>query len=250
MRRRLPVGAACAVTLALALAGCGAGAEGERLTVFAASSLGGPFSGLGVRFAEEHPDVELTFSWAGSADLVAQVAAGAPADVLATADERTMADAVAAGVVSGEPVVLAQNTLTLITPDGNPAGVTGLDESLDGADLVVCAPQVPCGAATLELAERRGVTLAPVSEEGSVSDVRAKVATGQADAGVVYASDAALVADAVDVVPVPGAEDVVNRYPVAVVADSPSPDLAEAWVELVSGPEGRAAFRDAGFGLP
>lgn len=246
-RRGLVAGVAAT---ALGLAGCGGDDGGEQLTVFAASSLEIPFSELGREFAEQHPDVELRFSWAGSSDLVSQVLAGAPADVLATADERTMDDAVVAGVVAGEPTVVAENVLSLITPVGNPAGVTGLDDSLDGADLVVCAPQVPCGAATLELAERLGVTLTPVSESSQVTDVRAQVASGQADAGLVYASDAAVVGDDVDVIPVPGAEDVVNRYPVAVLADTGSRDLADAWVELVSGPQGQAAFRDAGFQLP
>ncbi|WP_413451381.1 molybdate ABC transporter substrate-binding protein [Georgenia phoenicis] len=246
-RRRL---VACAAALTLALTGCGGDDGGEQLTVFAASSLGIPFSELGREFAEQHPDVELRFSWAGSSDLVSQVLAGAPADVLATADERTMDDVVAAGLVAGEPTVVAENVLSLITPAGNPAGVTGLDDSLDGADLVVCAPQVPCGAATVELAERLGVTLTPVSELSQVTDVLAKVATGQADAGLVYASGAALGGDDVDVIPVPGAEDVVNRYPVAVLADAGSRELADAWMELVSGPQGQAAFRDAGFSLP
>ncbi|WP_324650508.1 molybdate ABC transporter substrate-binding protein [Georgenia sp. H159] len=250
MTRRL-VGS---LLLAVVVGGCGTGgdasADAGELTVFAAASLGEVYEQLAADFVEEHPGTEVSFSFAGSADLVAQVVAGAPADVLATADETTMADAVAAGAVKGNPEVVARNVLTLVTPRGNPAGVTGLDESLDGAALVVCAPQVPCGAATAVLAERLGVTLSPVSEEGSVTDVLGKVTSGQADAGVVYATDAARAGDAVDVVAVPGAEDVVNRYPVAVTTDGDSPGLARAWVEHLGSREGQQVLRVAGFGAP
>jgi len=246
--------AALALAATLALAACGGAEEdapaGGELTVFAAASLSTVYTDLAGLFAEQHPGAEVRFSFAGSSDLVAQLAAGAPADVLATADEQTMDRAVAEGVVEGEPTVVASNVLTLVTPAGNPAGVTGLDGSLDGAALVVCAPQVPCGAATATLADRLGLTLDPVSEEGSVTDVLGKVTTGQADAGLVYASDAAGAGDAVEVVPLDGAEEVVNRYPVAVAASAEEPELAAAWVELVRGEEAQQLFADAGFGAP
>src|SRR5690606_36758163 len=183
-----------------------------ELTVFAAASLHVVFADLAELFTEEHAGAEVTFSFAGSADLVAQLDAGAPADVLATADETTMAHAAAAGTLAGEPRVFAENGLTLVVPSGNPAGVTGLDGSLAGAALLVGAPQVPCGAATPALAERADVTLWPVSEEGSVTDVLGKVTSGQADAGLVYRTDAVTAGDAVEVVPVDGADAVVNRY--------------------------------------
>lgn len=241
-----------AVVVALGLAACAgpAPATAERLTVLAAASLHGVFTDLEEVFAERHPGVEVAFSFAGSSDLVAQVDAGAPADVLATADEATMARAVASGTVAGEPRVFAHNVLTLVVPSGNPAGVTGLDGSLDRADLVVCAPQVPCGAATAALAELHGVRLAPVSEEGSVTDVLGKVRSGQADAGLVYVTDAEAAGDAVETVAVARAQEVVNRYPVAVTADAAAPDLADAWVELLLGPEGRELLDDAGFSAP
>jgi len=257
--RRL--GATAAAVLTLALAACGGdGADGApagtdappsgELTVFAAASLHVVFADLAELFTEEHAGAEVTFSFAGSADLVAQLDAGAPADVLATADETTMAHAAAAGTLAGEPRVFAENGLTLVVPSGNPAGVTGLDGSLAGAALVVCAPQVPCGAATAALAERADVTLSPVSEEGSVTDVLGKVTSGQADAGLVYRTDAVTAGDAVEVVPVDGADAVVNRYPIAVTVEATDPALAEAWVELVLGAEGQRVLRTAGFGSP
>lgn len=251
MRRRVTLAA-----VVLALAACGgqgtttADRPGGELTVLAAASLRGAFEDLAEVFAAEHPGAEVTFSFAGSSDLVAQLAAGAPADVLATADEATMARAVEAGTVTGEPRVFARNVLTLVVPTGNPAGVTGLDASLDGADLVVCAPQVPCGAATAALAELLGTPLAPVSEEGSVTDVLGKVRSGQADAGLVYATDAAAAGDAVETVAVDHADEVVNRYPVAVATDAAEPGLAAAWVDLLLAPEGARVLGAAGFGTP
>ncbi|MCM3661905.1 molybdate ABC transporter substrate-binding protein [Georgenia satyanarayanai] len=249
-------GLAAAVVAALGLAACGgadagsAAAPDERLTVLAAASLHGVFEDLAEVFTEQHPGTEVILSFAGSSDLVAQLDAGAPADVLATADETTMARAVAAGTVAGEPQVFARNVLTLVVPSGNPAGVTGLDESLEDAALVVCAPQVPCGAATAALADLLGASLAPVSEEGSVTDVLGKVTSGQADAGLVYRTDAAAAGDTVETITVPRAEEVVNRYPVALTAGAAGPELAGAWVELLVGPEGRALLGDAGFGAP
>lgn len=259
MRRRR---AAALLPAAALVAGCVAGgpsdASGARdasgpsgtLTVFAAASLRGVFEALATELEAEHPGADVTFSFAGSSDLVSQVLAGAPADVLATADEGTMDRATAGGAVDGTPTVFAENVLVLVVPPGNPAGVTGLDASLGRAKLVVCAPQVPCGAATQRLAELAGVTLRPVSEESAVTDVLGKVSSGQADAGLVYATDAQQAGDAVEVVPVPGADRVVNRYPVAVLAESENPELARLWVDTLTGDAGSKALADAGFRLP
>jgi len=247
---------ALAALAVLTLGACGTGggaapAPTDELTVLAAASLREVFEDLGEQFTAQHPGTEVTFSFAGSADLVAQLDAGAPADVLATADETTMARAVADGTVTGEPQVFAENALTLVVPAGNPAGVTGLDDAgLAGADLVVCAPQVPCGAAAQTLAGNLGLALTPVSEENSVTDVLGKVTSGQAEAGLVYSTDAVVAGDAVEVVPVAGTEEVVNRYPVAVTSDADDETLAQAWLDLVLGPEGRDALTAAGFGTP
>ncbi|WP_341359987.1 molybdate ABC transporter substrate-binding protein [Georgenia sp. M64] len=227
-----------------------AGSTGEaagELVVLAAASLSEVVEELAAAVEAAHPSVEVTLSFGGSADLVAQVLAGAPADVLMTADETTMARAEHDGAVAA-PVVVAENSPVLVVPAGNPAGVTGLDD-LDGAALVVCAPQVPCGAAAAELARRDGVTLAPVSEESAVTDVLGKVTSGQADAGVVYATDARRAGGAVEVVDVPGSTDVLNRYPAAAVTGG-DPELAALWLDAVTGAPGRTVLADAGFTLP
>src|SRR5699024_2983303 len=129
-----------ALVLALGLttvAGCaaGGGASGEQLTVFVAASLAAPFGEIAEQFEEAHPGVEVRLSFDGSSGLVDQLAGGAPADVFASADQITMDRAVREGLVTGEPRDFATNVLTLITPPGNPAGVTGRAHSPDGARL-------------------------------------------------------------------------------------------------------------------
>ncbi|WP_312028515.1 molybdate ABC transporter substrate-binding protein [Cellulosimicrobium composti] len=257
--------AALAAGVALGLAACGAGgaaspdgtgaADERTLTVLAAASLRDVFTDLAAGFEAEHDGVTVTLSFAGSSDLGDQVLAGAPADILASADERTMTRVVEAGDAS-DPVPFATNTLTVVTPPDNPAGVeTFADLARDDVRVVVCAPQVPCGTATDRVAEAAGVTLHRVSEEASVTDVLAKVTSGEADAGLVYVTDATLAGADVAVVDVPETDAALNVYPVAVVAAAreAGPEqvaLARAWVDLVTGESGQAALAAAGFGAP
>ncbi len=238
--------------LGLAVTGCGSGdAPATVLDVHAAASLTDTFTGLAEQFETQHPGVEVSLSFAGSSTLVQQLTEGAPADVLATADERSMAGAVDAGLVAGEPEVFATNVLTVVVPAANPAGVGTFRDLTDpGVQVVVCAPQVPCGAATERVEEASGVRLSPVSEEGSVTDVLGKVVSGQADAGLVYATDARSAGDAVEVVGIPRASRAVNRLSVAALADSDETELARQFAELVAGDRGREVLAGAGFGAP
>ena len=145
--------------------------------------------------------------------------------------------------------IFATNTLTLITPPSNPAGITTLEDATkEGVKLVVCAEQVPCGAATKKLAETTGFTFTPVSEEQKVTDVLAKVTSGEADAGLVYVTDAAGAKDKVKVVDTPEAEKIVNKYPIAVTKSARQG--AQAFVDFVLGEQGQTMLRDAGFGAP
>ena len=204
---------AAALAACLALVGCGQSSTGDSssaspastptqatpaqaplsgtINVYAAASLTKTFTELGDRLMAEHPDLDVQFVFAGSADLVAQLQAGAPGDVFASADERNMTKATDAKLVVGEPTPFVTNHLTIVVVPGNPHGVASLAD-LANPDLkvVVCAPQVPCGGATQQVAELAGVTLTPVSEENSVSSVLTKVTAGEADAGLVYRTDA------------------------------------------------------------
>jgi molybdate transport system substrate-binding protein len=239
--------------LGLGATGCGTGGGDPAtvLDVHAAASLTDTFTELAGQFEAQHPGVEVSLSFAGSSTLVQQLTAGAPADVLATADERSMAGAVDAGLVDGAPEVFATNVLTVVVPADDPAGVGSFrDLAGPGVQVVVCAPQVPCGAATERVEEAAGVRLSPVSEEGSVTDVLGKVTSGQADAGLVYATDARSAGDAVGVVEVPQASRAVNRLSVAALADSDETELARQFAELVAGDRGREVLAAAGFGAP
>lgn len=237
---------------ALLLTACGAAPDtgSTRLVVFAAASLTAPFTTIGKAFEKAHPGATVVFSFEGSTTLVEQLEQGAPADVLASADTITMDRAVRENLVAGTPQVFATNTMTLIVPAGNPAGITGFDDSLRGTKLVVCAPAVPCGAAARSLAALDGVPLQPVSEESKVTDVRTKVETGEADAGIVYVTDAAISGSKVESFPIPRADQVRNDYPLAVPRSAAHPSLAAEFVAMVKGPAGRTALSSAGFALP
>ena len=219
-----------------------------QVVVFAAASLNTTFDQLGKTFESQHPGVTVKFSYDGSAALVDQLTAGAPADVFASADQANMDKAVSGGLMSGTPEQFTTNILTLIVPKGNPAKITGLDSSLDGKKLVICAPNVPCGSAAVKLAGLLGVTLHPVSEETKVTDVRTKVETGQADAGVVYVTDAKVSGEKVETIPIKGAEKATNIYMIGVPKSAPQADLGAQFIELVKGSEGQQVLKAAGFG--
>lgn len=224
--------------------------ETVHLTVFAAASLHLAFTDIAQQvLAKTDPQIEVSFSFEGSSTLVDQLKQGAPADVFASADMKNMSKASSADLVE-TPQPFASNVLTLIVPPGNPAHVTGLNQTLEGAKLVVCASGVPCGNATAELAKKLSVTLHPVSEEQKVTDVRGKVESGEADAGIVYTTDAKAAGDKVDVVTIEGAEKVVNAYPIAVVKNTKQASAAKAFIEAVLSPEGRAILAKYGFGKP
>lgn len=246
--------AAAAVALGPLLAACGgAVGEGEEatLTVFAAASLTTGFERLAESFEASHDGVEVELSLAGSSDLVAQIRSGAPADVFASADEANMDKLVADDLEGSEPEVFATNTLQIAVPPGNPAGVRSLADLADeDLAVVVCAPEVPCGAAAQAAADAAGTTLAPDSEEQSVTDVLGKVTSGEADAGLVYVTDVAAAGGDVLGIDLPGAQAVVNRYPIATVAGSDQADLAQEFVDLVLSEEGQQVLADAGFGQP
>jgi len=218
------------------------------LTVFAAASLKATFTELGTIFQTENPGSTVTFNFAGSSDLVPQLTAGAPADVFASADTNNMTTATTASLVSGTPVDFASNILTIVTPPGNPAGITGFaDLANPDMSVVVCAPQVPCGAATATVETNTGVDITPVSEENSVTDVLGKITSGQADAGLVYVTDAKTAGDKVLELPFPEAAAVVNVYPIATLTAATQPELATRFVDLVTGPEGQQVLAAAGF---
>ncbi len=221
-----------------------------ELTVFAAASLQGAFDELAEAFEDAHRHVDVRpIVYDGSSTLVAQLVEGATADVFASADESTMRKAVDEGLAA-DPDVFATNTLVVAVPAGNPGGVEELaDLADDSVTVVLCAVEVPCGAASQRLLENTGVPVAPASFEQNVTSVLTKVAAGEADAGLVYATDVEREPDVESFVP-EGAADVVNRYPIAALDGAANPSAAAAFVAFVRGPEGQAVLAEHGFGAP
>ena len=236
------------LTLLILVAGCGEEQEDpEQLTVLAAASLTDVYGQLARGFEAEH-DVAVRFSFGSSTELAQQAADGAPGDVLATADQASMQLAEDAGV-TGPVSVFASNVLVIATPPDNPADVDSLDD-LTGTTWVRCADEVPCGRVALEVLGDSGVTAEPVSLEDDARATLDKVVSGEADAGLVYATDAVAAGDAVTTVEIPGAEQHPATYAVAPLEQSQAAELARAWVDLVTSAAGRRALRDAGFELP
>ena len=227
-----------------------ASATPVELNVFAAASLNKAFPEIvDTVLKESDPNIKVTFNFQGSSTLVDQMKEGAPADVFASADQKNMTKASDAKLVD-RPKPFASNVLTLIVPKGNPAKITGLDSSLDGKKLVVCAQGVPCGNATKQLAEKLGVTLNPVSEEQKVTDVRAKVESGEADAGLVYATDAKAAGDKVETIEVARANEVVNSYPIALTVSTKNKEAAQKFIDAVLSDKGQAVLKKYGFSGP
>jgi len=223
----------------------------QKVVVFAAASLKKTFTALGDQFSKDNPGAAVEFSFAGSSDLVTQLTQGAQADVFASADAKNMDKAAQAGLLAAAPVNFASNTLTIAVAPGNPKGINSFqDLTKPGLNVVVCAPQVPCGSATKTVETKTGVTLTPVSEESSVTDVLNKVTSGQADAGLVYVTDVAAAGDKVLAVSFPEAAGAVNTYPIATLTHAGNAALAGKFVELVTGPAGQEILTKAGFGKP
>ena len=226
----------------------GAGKATGKVTVLAAASLQGAFEEIEKTVEKDNPGLDVTFDFQGSQDLVSSLAGGNSADVLATANNSTMQDAADQKLV-GDQTEFATNVLTLIVPKGNPKKITGLDSSLDGANLVICAPEVPCGEATQKLSIALGVTLNPASEEQKVTDVRGKVESGEADAGIVYTTDAAAAKDKADKIDIPDG-GVVNHYPIAQTASPENAAGTKVFIDAVTGKTGQEVLAKYGFGKP
>jgi molybdate transport system substrate-binding protein len=233
----------------------------EELTVLAAASLTEAFQDLTRSFEAGNPDAQVTLAFAGSQQLALQIAEGAPADIFASADLRWMDRVRDQQLLAGSPSVFARNRLIVIVPIDNPAGVETLpDLARPGLELVVADPAVPLGAYTRsaleQLARAEGfdsvflerVLANVVSLEQSVKEVVGKVVLGEADAGVVYRSDAtAALANRIRVLEIPEACSPIAAYPIAILQGSKRRALAQAFVDSVLSPGGQATLERHGF---
>ena len=241
----------------LALAGCGPGDTAktgrgaprrEPSPVLAAASPMDGFPKLEPEFEAANPSADLRFSFGASSDLATQIVNGAPADVFASANEEQMQVVAEAGKVAGDSKPFTTNVLAIVVPPGNPKGIQSFaDLAKPDVTELVCAPQVPCGAATTQIEQATNIELSPASEEPDVRSVLAKVQAKEADAGLVYITDARSAAGTVEQINFPEAKDAVNVYPIAAINGAPQPQLAAAFVAFILGPEGHRELTAAGF---
>lgn len=231
----------------------------RTLTVFAAASLADAFTEIGSNFEAVNQGVTVTLNFAGSQALSTQIMEGAPVDVFASANTAQMDVVVAGGfVVQDAPQIFLTNVLVIIVPEDNPAGVDNV-EDLASSDLklVLAAEEVPVGRYSREAFELMNTRLGSdftdrvlanvVSNEDNVKQVVAKVQLGEADAGIVYTSDA-VAASRLPTIEIPAEMNVIAVYPIAPLAGSGHPELAAAFVEYVLSPDGQAVLQKWGFG--
>lgn len=224
--------------------------EGD-ITVFAAASLTAAFTEIGEAFVAANPDADVAFNFAGSSDLVTQITHGAPTDVFASADLDNMDKLADAAANGSEPVVFATNRAEIIVGPDNPKGITSLDDLADPELIVVqCAPEVPCGTYADQIFANAGITVTPKSWEENAKAVVTKVTLGEADAGIVYATDVIAAGDDAEGVAIADDANVVAEYPVASTAEAPNPDGARAFIDFLLSDEGQAILAAYGFLAP
>jgi molybdate transport system substrate-binding protein len=243
--------AAVLAAAALGLAACGGGGSGgsggqspAEIKVFAAASLTAAFTELGRRYTAAE-GTKVTFNFAGSQALATQIGQGAPADVFASADLDNMAKV---KDLVGTPQSFASNRLAIVVEQGNPKGIRTLDD-LAGGDVkvVLAAGEVPAGRYAKQVLDRAGVKVTPVSHEDNVKAVVAKVSLGEADAGIVYATDVAAGGASVEGVDIPREQNVVATYPIATVKAGKAQDAAQAFMDLVLSGQGQQVLHRYGF---
>ncbi len=234
--------------------------EGEsELVVFAAASLRESFSTLGDAFEKSHPNLKVIFNFAGSQELRTQIEHGASVDVFASADQKHMAELVRAQKAKS-PKLFVTNEPVMVVAKEREKELKSFADIPNAARIVLGVPEVPIGRYTLQILDKASKTLGAdfrsrvearvVSRELNVRQVLSKVALGEADAAVVYRTDAVTAKDRVAVVTIPAELNVIAEYPIAVLEAAPHPGLAKSWVELTLSERGRAVLSNAGFVLP
>ena len=219
--------------------------------VFAAASLTDAFGELGEAFMVTNPGTDITFNFAASSALAAQITEGAPADVFASADLSSMAQLTDAGGNATDPVVFTTNRAAIIVGAGNPMDITDIAD-LANEELIViaCAPDVPCGRYAQQILDNAGVAAILKSLEENVRAVVTKVTLGEADAGIVYATDVIGATDRADGIKIPDDVNVVAEYPIAVTNVTRNPEVARAFIDFVLSDTGQQILASYGFESP
>jgi len=247
--------AACSSSGTTSSAGGGSGSSPAKLSgtlvVFAATSLTDAFDQIGAQFHQANPGVTVKFNYNGSSSLATSINQGAPADVFASAAPSNMATVTDAGNAAGAPKTFAANQGEIMVGKGNPDHITSVSQLANPAvKVVVCAPEVPCGAVATAIFKNADVSVKPVSEETNVGGVVTKVTLGEADAGIVYVTDVKANAAKATGVPIPAAENDTTEYPIAEVKGAPNASAATAFISYVLGPDGQKVLASFGFMPP
>ena len=245
------------VLVVLAFSGCAASSEpgtesgdgvSGSIIVHAAASLTSAFEEAARRFSADEPDVDITFNFAGSSTLAAQLIEGAPGDIVATADTITMDTIEGSGALDTSPLVFATNSAVIAVERGNPLSIQTLEDlSAKDASVVLCAPEVPCGAYARRILENADIALTPRSYEDNVKAVLSKVSLGEADAGIVYATDVEGNAS-VDAVGIDPSVNITARYPIAALRNARNSSAARAFIDFLLSDEGQSILASFGFG--
>ncbi len=261
---RRTAGIAVGLVATVALVGCGSsGGSAAKstttttgapkvtgaVTVSAAASLTEAFGQIGKDFHTANPGVTVTFNFGSSGTLATQIQQGAPADVFASADPTNMDTLARAGLVDDRATVFARNKLVIVTKPGNPEQVKTLADLADVGILSLCGETVPCGKYAAQILANAGVTIPPdeITRGQDVKATLAAVTNGDADAAIVYVTDAKSAGSAVTAVTIPDAQNAIATYPVGVLKQSANAAASKAFERYVVSPKGQATLRSYGF---
>ena len=245
------VAASCGGSSGSGSGGSSGGSSGGTLNVFAAASLTNAFGRLEKTYEQRHPGWKVTLNLAGSDQLAAQIEQKAPADVFAAASTK-YPEQLQGEKLLGRTTNFATNTLVLVTPRSNPAGIKTAQDLENGkAKVVVADPAVPLGSYTEQVLQNLGIDeskLDIVSKEQDAESVLAKLTSGEADAGYVYETDALSQKAKLDEIQFPESADATATYPIGIVSYSKNTKAAQQWIDLVNSPQGQAVLEQFGFG--
>jgi molybdate transport system substrate-binding protein len=236
------------------ISACTSSSESQSQTtleVYAASSLATPFAEAGVAFEKDHPGVKVQFNLGASSDLARFVQEGAPADVFASADAANMDKIESQDLLDSPSVVFATNYLEIIVEKGNPLNISSL-EDLSNPDLIYITtnPDVPIGKYTAEVLRKAGVVITPDSFESNVKGIMLKVASGEADAGIVYHSEVIASDGQVEGIKIPTEFNIEAKYPVGIIKNSANKKLAQEFIDFLLSPKGQGLLTQYGFKTP
>jgi molybdate transport system substrate-binding protein len=221
-------------------------------TVSAAASLTEAFGTIQTNIETKNPGATLTINFGSSGVLEQQIESGAPVDVAAFADEPTMQKLADKNLLAAPAKIFATNHLVIVTKPGNPMNIKSLKDLETAGTISLCADSAPCGVYADQILQQAGVTIpeTSITRGEDVKSTLAAVSQGDANAGIVYVTDAKAAGSAVEAVPIPPAQNALAKYPIAVIKATSNKSVAQAFMNYVLAPQGQAVLRSYGFLAP